>query len=360
MLLDNCLSINWRSIDGIWNVLIITIISLFDVDLPVLTQNKEKFEEIGTTVVISDKKVINICNDKWLTYQFLLKNGFYVPKTFISLEKALVNVNNEQISYPLIVKPRWGMGSIAVFEAENEEELKVFYEKTKRNILKTYLKYESQEDIDTSVLIQEKINGQEYGLDIINDLYGNYQTTIAKVKYAKRSGETDCAVTIADNRLKALGKKLSSCLHHVANLDVDVFIVDDKPYVLEMNARFVGGYPFSHMTGVNLPLAIVNWLQNISFDKKLLTERINIMGQKDINLVRLHIKPEVSINKIRTEEQIYRTVIEMQTLLTPSLTERKIDLQSYSKKLCYYGEVWRIQDTQNRIIGILAAYMNDK
>ena len=56
MLLDNCLSINWRSIDGIWNVLIITIISLFDVDLPVLTQNKEKFEEIGTTVVISDKR----------------------------------------------------------------------------------------------------------------------------------------------------------------------------------------------------------------------------------------------------------------------------------------------------------------
>ena len=95
-----------------------------------------------------------------------------MPKTFISLEKALVNVKNEQISYPLIVKPRWGMGSIAVFEAENEEELKVFYEKTKRNILKTYLKYESQEDIDTSVLIQEKINGQEYGLDIINDLYG--------------------------------------------------------------------------------------------------------------------------------------------------------------------------------------------
>ena len=51
-----------------------------------------------------------------------------MPKTFISLEKALVDVKNEQISYPLIVKPRWGMGSIAVFEAENEEELRVFYE----------------------------------------------------------------------------------------------------------------------------------------------------------------------------------------------------------------------------------------
>lgn len=97
--------------------------------------------------------------------------------------------------------------------------------------------------------------GQEYGLDVINDLEGNYQNTIVKQKYAMRSGETDCALTVRWEEADKLGKTLSILLHHIGNLDVDVFKVEEKIYVLEMNARFGGGYPFSHLAGVDLPQA---------------------------------------------------------------------------------------------------------
>ncbi|KZL93683.1 hypothetical protein [Clostridium magnum] len=40
------------------------IISLFDIDLPILAANKKLFEDIGLKVIVSDKTVINICNDK--------------------------------------------------------------------------------------------------------------------------------------------------------------------------------------------------------------------------------------------------------------------------------------------------------
>lgn len=335
------------------------IISLFDIDLPILSKNKKYFTEIGTTVVVSDKNVLDICNDKWKTYQFLLQNGFAAPKTYISLPEVLEDIETGKVSYPLMVKPRWGMGSIAIFEAENEQELQVFYEKTKRNILKTYLKYESQTFIEKSVIIQEKLNGQEYGLDVINDLNGKYQTTISKMKYAMRSGETDCAVTVEEHSLKNIGKKLSGCLHHIANLDVDVFIVEEKAYVLEMNARFGGGYPFSHMAGVNLPLAIVNWLQSLPVEKKLLTERINIMSQKDINLVRLHMKPEFTIQKLDSEKDIYQSLIETESLLIPTLIERDIDIRAYSQKLSEWGNVWGIKGAKGETLGLLASYSND-
>ena len=263
------------------------IISLFDVDLPVLSRNRQAFCDIGVNVVVSDQKIIDICNDKWKTYQYLRENCFHVPQTYISLKSAMDAINQGSLQFPVMVKPRWGMGSIAIYEAENMEELKVFYQKTVNTIQKTYLKYESAEDPEQSVLIQEKIQGQEYGLDIINDLDANYQTTICKKKYAMRSGETDCAVTVDNSALKRLGEELAEKLHHVGNLDCDVFIKDNIPYVLEMNARFGGGYPFSHAAGVNLPGAIVCWLMGKPASAELLEETFDVIAQKDITIVRL-------------------------------------------------------------------------
>ena len=264
------------------------IISLFDIDLPILSANRQAFEDIGVRVIVSDKDVINICNDKWETYNFLIENGFNAPKTYVSLETALEAIKTQEIKFPVMIKPRWGMGSIAVFEPENEHELEVFYNKVRVSIMNSYLKYESQEYMVQSVLIQEKLRGQEYGLDVINNLEGQYQTTIVKKKYAMRYGETDCAETVGSNELKKLGKAISESLQHIGNLDIDMFMENEMPYILEMNARFGGGYPFSHIAGVNLPLAIVKWLKGEEVDNSLLTERIGVLAQKDIEIVRIH------------------------------------------------------------------------
>ncbi|MBU3841448.1 MAG: ATP-grasp domain-containing protein [Candidatus Fusobacterium pullicola] len=264
------------------------IISLFDIDLLVLAKNKEEFKKIGVQVIVSEESVIKICNDKWETFLFLKGRKINVPKTYIDLKKVYEELKNENINFPLILKPRWGMGSIGVYEAENIEELEIFYQKIERQIQKTYLKYESIQTIGKNVLIQEKLKGQEYGLDIINDLNGNYITTFVKKKIAMRAGETDCAEVIDSVKLRNCGEDISKALKHIANLDVDLFLVDNKPYILEMNARFGGGYPFSHLAGANLPKAIIEWLEN----KEVKTEEIlninyGILGQKDIKITRL-------------------------------------------------------------------------
>lgn len=261
------------------------IISLFDIDLYILACHKKEFEKLGITVVVSDEKVIEICNDKWNTYNFCKENGFFVPETFVNLNRALDSLKKNIISYPVIVKPRWGMGSIGVYQADNELELKVFYDKTKKAIESSYLKYESEQNMAESVLIQEKLGGQEYGLDIINNLDNEYQTTIVRMKYAMRSGETDCALIVDNQEIKELGRKLSLALKHTANLDTDIFVVDDKPYILELNARFGGGYPFSHLSGVNLPQAIIEWVKGNKETDELLIEKTGVLAQKDINMI---------------------------------------------------------------------------
>lgn len=264
------------------------IISLFDIDLLMLAKHKKEFEEIGIQVIVSDEKVIEICNDKWKTFLFLKEKGFNVPKTYIELEEVHKELKNKNIEFPLILKPRWGMGSIGIYEADNIEELTIFYKKIERQIQKTYLKYESAQTIGENILIQEKINGQEYGLDIINDLTGNYVATFVKKKIAMRSGETDCAETIDSEELRKYGEKLSNSLKHIANLDVDLFLVGNKPYILEMNARFGGGYPFSHLAGANLPKAIIEWVEKKNIRKEeILNINYGVLGQKDIKIIKL-------------------------------------------------------------------------
>ncbi|MBO0588605.1 ATP-grasp domain-containing protein [Sporosarcina sp. E16_8] len=261
------------------------LIPLFDIDLPILSNYKTEFRRIGVEIIVSNKEVIAICNDKWETCNYLKKKGFHTALTFVTLPAAINAIRQGHICFPLIIKPRWGMGSISIFEAENMDELNVLYHKVEKTIQATYLSYESQQNIKSCVVIQEKLVGQEYGLDIINDLEGNYQTTIVKKKRAMRAGETDCAETVINLELETMGKRLSLVMGHTANLDVDAFIVEGVPYILEMNARFGGGYPFSHIAGVNLPKAIIHWLNGEAVEQSLLVANPGVVAYKSLMII---------------------------------------------------------------------------
>ena len=48
---------------------------------------------------------------------------------------------------------------------------------------------------------------------------------------------------------------------------------------------FGGGYPFSHLSGVNLPKAIVEWVKGNKETDDLLIEKTGVLAQKDINMI---------------------------------------------------------------------------
>jgi len=146
------------------------VISVFDIDLLVLSKNIELFKNNGITILLAPYESVKICNDKWETYLFLKEKNVNTPKTFLNIEDVIQKIATNQLSYPIIIKPRWGMASIGIYIAENKEELVVLSNKCKNDILSSHLKYESSFTPENSVVYQEKINGQEYGLDVINNL----------------------------------------------------------------------------------------------------------------------------------------------------------------------------------------------
>lgn len=340
------------------------IIPLFDIDAGILASNKARFDAVQIPVITGTSKSLAVCNDKWEMYRYFTAHDIPTPQTFLTADSCKQAIKRGELTYPVIVKPRWGMGSIGIYIADDEAELEIFCRKLKRDIFKTYLKYESAQDREHCVIFQEKISGQEFGLDVINDLQGNYVITSVKRKLAMRAGETDIAVTVALPQLEDIGRRLSELMCHLGNLDVDCFMVNGNPYVLEMNCRFGGQFPFSYLAGVDLPRQIICWLAGEQTNLALLTPQSGVLSSKELLPVKdkftFPAGPagiEFSINQatVETLENFYR---QSSDYFRPPLCERISDLHALAEKNRSFGfsmEAWQGKN----LIGLVVGYAND-
>lgn len=237
------------------------IVSLNDLELPILSKHKSDLESTGVKVIVSNEHVIDIAFDKIKTFNFIKDIGLQTPLTYTTLKSVKQAITQGKLNFPLVVKPRWGSASIGIDFPETEEELDLAFQLQHIKLKKSILNTASEQDLENAILIQEKMNGQEYGLDIVNDFDGNYVGTFVREKLNMRSGETDKAVSVIDERFETISKIISENLKHIGNLDCDVFVAENKLFVLELNPRFGGGYPFSHEAGVNTCAMYIEWLK---------------------------------------------------------------------------------------------------
>jgi carbamoyl-phosphate synthase large subunit len=262
------------------------LISLNDLELPILAENKKRFEEIGVRVIVSDPEVIDIAFDKYKTAQWVESIGLNAPKTYVTLASAKEALAKGEIAFPLFMKPRWGSGSIGLETIEDMEELEEVYQQLFKKIKKTILATASVGD--EYIMIQEKLTGKEFGLDVMNDLEGNHVAVSVKQKLAMRAGETDKAITVDIPEVYEMGRKIGENLKHIGNLDVDIMQRANGDYcVLELNPRFGGGYPFSYEAGVNLPKAIIQWVKGEPVGSAILKPEIGRMFAKNDYLMEI-------------------------------------------------------------------------
>ena len=260
------------------------LICLNDLELPILAENKAKFEALGVTVIVSDPDVIDICFDKYKTAQWVESIGLNAPKTYVTLASAKEALAKGEISFPLFMKPRWGSGSIGLETIDDMEELDIYYHLLMKKIKKTILATASVGN--EYIMIQEKLTGNEFGLDVMNDLKGINMGVSVKQKLAMRAGETDKAITMDLPDVREMGAIIGRNLKHIGNLDVDIMQRANGDYcVLELNPRFGGGYPFSYEAGVNMPKAILEWLRGNKVDTAILRQEYGRMFAKNDYLI---------------------------------------------------------------------------
>jgi carbamoyl-phosphate synthase large subunit len=228
------------------------LIPAMEPELPLLARHREWFLRAGTFPLVSSTTVVETCADKLATAAFLGTLGIASPATYASLESARHALAAGKLSFPLIVKPRWGMGSIGLETCHDDDELEWSYRLVRRRLPRSLIAKVSASDAERSVLIQECLDGTEHGFDVVNDLDGRYVVTFLRRKLRMRAGQTDRAVTIRDAELEGFARKIGTALGHFGCLDGDL-VVTKRGRGARPQPETRRGYPFSHAAGADPP-----------------------------------------------------------------------------------------------------------
>ncbi|WP_181346904.1 ATP-grasp domain-containing protein [Thalassobacillus sp. CUG 92003] len=210
------------------------IISLIDPELEILAKHREKFNQLGVELVLSPLGMIEYSFDKQETYNYLSEIGVPTIPTYSILREVESMLKNNEITYPLIVKPGKGSASVGLEIVNNQAELKGSYLKADNLIIQPYYK------------------DREYGIDVYIDMIsGELIDLFIKEKLKMRSGETDKSVSIHNSYIEELVMEFVSKTNFSGPIDIDCFEHKGEYYISEINPRFGGGYPHAHELGCN-------------------------------------------------------------------------------------------------------------
>jgi len=253
------------------------LVPTVDLDLKLLAQNRPRFAALGCRVLVSDTKVIEVCQDKRKTYRFLIKNGFDTPLT-VSVRSAISKqLPARKLTWPCFLKPWDGYASRGNAVVDGRRELLFFARRI------------------PNVICQEFVRGTEYTCDVYVDFGMKVRCVVPRKRIEARAGEVSKGQVVKHARIMNEAARLVAVLGAGPGvITLQLFLTpDDKVKFIEINPRFGGGVPLSIKAGANFP----KWIL-----QELLGRRTNIRfdGFKD-NLVMLRYDSEVWLESPGTE-----------------------------------------------------------
>ena len=202
-----------------------------DVELAVFAKHRARLEdEYDTQVLVSDAEVVATANDKWLTVQFLRRNGFAYPLSCLPGDEASLI---ERVGFPLVVKPRQGARSIGLSVVHDRDGLTRALDNRDDLII--------QEHVGTS--------DTEYTAGVLY-FEGTCRASIV-MRRDLRDGNTYRAFVEPFPELNSQVKALADKLGPYGPANFQFRLDDGQVKVFEINGRFSGTTPLRARAGFN-------------------------------------------------------------------------------------------------------------
>ena len=289
------------------------------------------------------EETAQISTDKYLMKKCFQKNG--IPCAKGKIIESIDDTN--ELSYPLIVKPRDNSGSRGVKLCYNKQDL--------QEALKEAFKFTCQK----SILVEEFIEGKEYSIEAlhyegINQIIQFTEKKVTPFPYNVELGHiqpANLAVTDKDKLttiINTIGRafKFENCASHT-----EVKINSQGIFVIETSPRLGGDYITSLLVPLSTGINIEDCLFDIALKEKIIIPQ-NISHKS--SGVRFFSLKGKSVNSISTQIQ---RVPKWNNLIHFSLKLKPNDIiPSITSSLSRYGEFIVQTDSYDTTKSLLDKY----
>lgn len=198
------------------------IIPTSDAEIGAFTKNGHIREFADASVVLPNKKAIEVGLDKLSTADFLKDHELPYPWTKL--------VNTEPAELPCIVKPRSSQGSKDVFVVE-EQFVKYYRKKYPKSVWQELLLPADQ----------------EYTCGLYRSQGREIRTIV--FRRSLQGGFTGSGEVVAINAIETLLKDIALKLDLYGSINVQLRLTDQGPKIFEINPRFSSTTMFRHLLG---------------------------------------------------------------------------------------------------------------
>jgi len=188
--------------------------------LPLWANRMALLKKLGIFVFLSPISTIDICNDKWKTFEFFRKNKIKTPATSLKHEFCFL-------------KPRFGRGGAGIRHIPLGESVNM-----------------------EGYISQQFIEGQEYSVDVFCDIEGNALCIVPRKRVQITSGISTVGQVVKDIEIESQVKQILSFMKFLGPINIQCFKNSFGIYFIEINSRLAGGMSLSmHAT--------CNWFKTI-------------------------------------------------------------------------------------------------
>lgn len=237
------------------------ITTLIDPEIEILANHREVLLAKGVLPLCPAQWTAQLCFNKYEMFKHLREKGVRTVLTYRSIDEFEQGIKNNDISFPVFMKPISGSGSVGIGRCDNMEEV-----------------LEKWNDGKFTYIIQELMTGGDCDADVYVDCISHKPVAVfSKKKIESRIGGASKTISYKDQKLFDFVEEVCSVLELNGPCDMDFFIKDGEYYLSEINPRFGGAYLHAYGAGVDFVKLILN-----NIDGK---ENKNIIGNYDEDII---------------------------------------------------------------------------
>lgn len=211
------------------------IVPTIDTELAAYAAAADRLAGLGAFVHVSPPEVIAVVRDKLQTMQVLADAGVPVPD---SCSPDELRAQPDRLGWPVFGKPVGGSASRGLGSYRSLSELPV--------------------NFPEPMMFQPQLRGPEFTVNMFIDRSGQLRCVIPHERLQIRAGEVEKGVTRRRDDLHRIAAGIAHALPAARGV-LCFQVIDDTdrgPQVIEINARFGGGYPLAHRAGARF----ADWL----------------------------------------------------------------------------------------------------